>query len=136
MVSPPPISRVTKPDLPTTGAAIAHGGERNGDSGARQPPATMSVTPLPSGIVQPESSDLIWPGHPDARARGLFPLDDGEERLDMEERWQILRPFDIPKVLRPTPHTPINIRRMNKSDLLVEGMQINEYLVDVPPVGR
>ena len=87
MVSPPPISRVTEPDLPTTGAAIAHGGERNGDSGARQPPATMSVTPLPSGTIQPESSDLIWPGHPDARARGLFPLDDGEERLDMEERW-------------------------------------------------
>ena len=68
MVSPPPISRVTEPDLPTTGAAIAHGGERNGDSGARQPPATMSVTPLPSRIVQPESSDLIWPRHPDARA--------------------------------------------------------------------
>ena len=136
MVSPPPISRVTEPDLPTTGAAIAHGGERNGDSGARQPPATMSVTLLPSRIVQPESSDLIWPGHPDARAQGLFPPGDGEERLDMEERWQILRPFDIPEVLRPTPHTPINIRRMNKSDLLVEGMQINEYLVDVPPVGR
>ena len=68
MVSPPPISRVTKPDLPTTGVAIAHGGERNGDSGARQSPATMSVTALPSRTVQPESSDRIWPGHPDARA--------------------------------------------------------------------
>ena len=42
-----------------------------------QPPPSTTVTtaqvsPLPTVTTRPEASDLIWPGHPDARARRLF----------------------------------------------------------------
>ena len=79
---------------------------------------------------------MIWSGHPDAQAQGLFPPTDGERGLDMDERWQLLRPFDQPEVLRPTINTPLNIRCLNKSSISVEDMQIHEYLTNVPQVGR
>ena len=40
---------------------------------------TAQVSPLPTVTTRPEASDLIWPGHQDAQARGLFPPTDGEE---------------------------------------------------------
>ena len=52
----------------------------------------------------------------------------------MDER--LLQPSDQPDILRPTMNTPVNIRRLNKSDVLVENMQIHEYLTNVPQVGR
>ena len=45
---------------------------------------TAQVSPLPTVTTKPEASDLIWPGHLDARARGLFPPTDGERRLDID----------------------------------------------------
>ena len=33
-------------------------------------------------------------------------------------------------------NTPMNIRCLNKSDVLVENIQIHEYLTNVPQVGR
>ena len=51
---------------------------------------TAQVSPLPTATTRPEAVDLIWPGHPDAQAQGLFPPTDGERGLDMDERWQLL----------------------------------------------
>ena len=97
---------------------------------------TAQVSPLPTVTTRPEASDLIWPGHLDAQAIGLFPPTDGERRLDIDERWWLLRPFDQPKVLRLTMDTPMNIRRLNKSDVWVENMQIHEYLTEIPQIGK
>ena len=33
-------------------------------------------------------------------------------------------------------NTPMNIRHLNKSDVLVENIQLHEYLTNVPQVGR
>ena len=41
-----------------------------------------------------------------------------------------------PKFLDPLVCTSINLQHLNKSDVLVENMQIHEYLTDIPQVGR
>ena len=51
---------------------------------------TAQVSPLPTITTRPEASDLIWPGHPDAQARGFFSPTDGERRLDIDKRWRLL----------------------------------------------
>ena len=67
-------------DTETTEPRLSTSGERVID----QPPSpitviTAQVSPLPKVTTRPEASDLIWPGHPDAQARGLFPPTDGEK---------------------------------------------------------
>ena len=75
----------------TTEPRLSTRGERVID----QPPSSITTTTaqvslLPTVTTRHEASDLIWPGHLDAQARGLFPPTDGERRLDIDERWQLL----------------------------------------------
>ena len=56
--------------------------------------------------------------------------------LNLDERWKVFHPYDIPGVRRSTMDTPENIRRMSESEALVESVQTMEYLNEFPPMGE
>ena len=88
----------------------------------------------------PISQDLIWPGHSEIRGTTLFPQEDDPMTqaaggLNLDERWKVFHPYDIPGVRRPTMATPENIR-MAESEALIESVQTMEYLNEFPSMGE
>ena len=63
----------------------------------------MMETTTPIRMATAIAQDLIWPGHPDIQGTSLFPQDNDPSTvaaggLDLEERWKIHHPYDIPGV--------------------------------------
>ena len=91
-------------------------------------------------MARPIPNDVIWPEYPDIRGRDLLPLDVPDQELPQEladstEHWRLLHPYEQRGTLNPSADTPGHLRRLAKSEELVESLQIMEYLMDHPPLG-
>ena len=97
---------------------------------------------IPVGSVQPTQSSMILAGHPDVMYQNIFPSEmsisnqDAALRLDPEENWRLLYPFTEPGVRRVEAGTPASMARLAHSDSLVETIQIQIYLEDIPEWGQ
>ena len=93
---------------------------------------------IPVGSVQLTQSSMILAGHPDVMYQNIFPSEmsisnqDAALRLDPEENWRLLYPFMEPGVRRVEAGTPVSMARHTRSDSLVETIQKQIYLEDIP----
>ena len=55
---------------------------------------------------------------------------------ELDHKWRVLHPFEIPGVRFPTDNTPPNQRTLAENDALVEPIQSTEYLEDTPMWGQ
>ena len=97
---------------------------------------------IPVGSVQLTQSSMILAGHPDVMYQNIFPSEmsilnqDAALRLDPEENWRLLYPFTEPGVRRVEAGTPASMARLAHSDSLVETIQTQIYLEDIPEWGQ
>ena len=107
-----------------------------------EPSSNVSV--VSPNLVNPVTSmshDLIWPSQLQVRRERLFP--EGaihpnwpNEQLNRDGAWRLLRPYDLPGVWYPTANALANQQWLAENEESVESLQILEYLLDVPGVGR
>ena len=55
---------------------------------------------------------------------------------ELGHEWRVLHPFELPGVRFPTETMPLNQRRLDENNALVELIQTTEYLDDVPTWGQ
>ena len=97
---------------------------------------------IPVGSVPLTQSSMILAGHPDVMYQNIFPSEmsisnqDAALRLDPEENWRLLYPFTEPGVRRVEAGAPASMARLAHSDSLVETIQIQIYLEDIPEWGQ
>ena len=98
---------------------------------------TATATCRPQTWVQRVSEGLTNVPPPDNTDSGEGSLPKpslllGEEVPEnLDYKWRVLHPFEIPGVRFPTDTTPPNQRRLAENDALVELIQTTEYLEDI-----